>query len=196
MSTTVVRRPAHANAVVLAHGYTGRDVARIASFAVRQARSELFDSGQQYDVAWSAIAEALWNCTEPPDAKTLYRAGIRAIHDEGRSLARGRGVWQKDAPIKRFDTYWRTVERQPREEHPVVERIAAIQVYDGLPDIHQWTLWALTVADDEDGAAARSWASLPAHFIDGCGKPAELRKACGFHRIDRRAISCGVGDAP
>ncbi|MFD5319411.1 hypothetical protein [Streptomyces sp. NPDC127098] len=150
---TVVRRPAHASAVEVAHGYTGRDVARIASLAVWQARCDFYDTAQQYDIAWSAIAETLWTSAEEPEAQTLYGVGLRAIHDEARFMVRGRGAWQTDKPIKRFHTYWKPVQRQPFEELPVVERIAALQVYRGLPEIHQWTLWALTVEDDLAEAA-------------------------------------------
>ncbi|MFD5317546.1 hypothetical protein [Streptomyces sp. NPDC127098] len=149
----VVRPPAHASPLEIAHGYSGRDIARIANWAVWRAKCSAFDSWYQREIAWSAIAEALCTLDERPEEKDLYFVGVQAIYTETRSLSRAAGISQSDKPITRFAAYWLAIGRQWHEDDPVTERIAAIQVYDGLDYADQWTLWALTRTEDRAEAA-------------------------------------------
>ncbi|WP_424891842.1 hypothetical protein [Streptomyces sp. XH2] len=132
---------------VVLHGYTLADLHRLAASAVRADRTLASNAHLRYDIAWSAIAEALAAADEPPSPQDLVRTGWQAIYADVRQgwqlygVARdsgGRAVGS--AP--RFVTYWRHIHESPVEER-LIERIAVHQILDTLPAVYRDAVFAL-----------------------------------------------------
>ncbi|MFJ8929294.1 hypothetical protein ACIRLA_22215 [Streptomyces sp. NPDC102364] len=141
---------------VVAHGYTMRDLDRLAASACTYDRSMASDATTRYEIAWSAIAEALCTATEPPEWHDLFTVGWRAIYAEVREMRHMFGHRDKDgtnevASSQRFRQYWTLPPTQPDEG--IAERIAVGQVLAVLTESERAAVVALAVHDDYQAAA-------------------------------------------
>jgi hypothetical protein len=146
----------NAGASVVAHGYTLRDLDRIAASACVYDRSMASDATTRYDVAWSAIAEALCAAEEPPDRHELLTIGWRAIYAEVREMRHMFGQRDKDgtnevASSQRFRQYWTLPPERPEEG--AAERMAVPQILAVLRPTEREAVIALAVHDDYQAAA-------------------------------------------
>jgi DNA-directed RNA polymerase specialized sigma24 family protein len=141
---------------VVAHGYTMRDLHKLAASACTYDRSMASDAGTRYNTAWSAIAEALCAADEPPAWHDLFTVGWRAIYNEVREMRHTYGFFEKDgsngvASSPRFVQYW----TQPpvRPDDGLTERLAVGQILATLTDTERDAVVALAVHDDYRRAA-------------------------------------------
>lgn len=143
-------------AAVVAHGYTLRDLDRIAAAACTYDRSMASDATTRYDVAWSAIAEALCSAEESPERHDLLTVGWRAIYAEVREMRHMFGHRDKDgtnevASSQRFRQYWTLPPERPEEG--MAERMAVPQILAVLRPTEREAVIALAVHDDYQAAA-------------------------------------------
>lgn len=144
------------SAAVVAHGYTMRDLDRIAAAACTYDRSMASDATTRYDVAWSAIAEALCAAEEPPEWHELLTVGWRAIYAEVREMRHLFGQRDRDgtnevASAQRFRQYWTLPPERPEEG--AAERMAVPQILAVLSPAEREAVVALAVHDDYQAAA-------------------------------------------
>jgi hypothetical protein len=152
----------------LRHGYTLDSLDRLAHFA---ARRKLWHHGlelfERAEIAWSALAEHLYACDEPPTVSELIRAGWRAIseHVDSRGQFHGYNRDNPDGGIRpRFEGYWRYVAGpSPGPEERIVERLALSQIWPRLRPQHREALTALAAHGDY-GQAARALGESYATF--------------------------------
>lgn len=145
-----------ASSVLVAHGYTMADLHVMAASACRADRSLASDAHTRYDVAWSAIAEALTVAKEPPERTDLVRIGWQAIYAEVREMRHVFGFRDKDgttevASSPRFRQYWTLPPVSP--DDGITERIAVGQILPVLPDLYRDAVVALAVHGDYQMAA-------------------------------------------
>lgn len=145
-----------ADGVIVAHGYTLRDLDRLAASACTYDRSMASDSATRYDTAWSAIAEALCAATERPEWHDLFTVGWRAIYTEVREMRHLFGQRDKDgtnevASSQRFRQYWTLPPDKP--EDGIAERAAVPQILAVLRPTEREAVVALAVHDDYQRAA-------------------------------------------
>lgn len=146
----------------LRHGYTLRDLHQMTAAALRADRSGAMDYITRRDVAWSAIAEALYAADEPPRRQELIRVGWQAIYAEQRDRYRHHGYESRDAfaghgTAPRFAAYWLGLPTVvPSPEDRVVERAALPQVLAVLTDAQRSALVALAGFVGDRPAAARA----------------------------------------
>jgi hypothetical protein len=142
----------------LRYGYTLDSLERLACFA---ARRKLWHHGlglsERAEIAWSAMAEHLYTCGEPPQARELIRAGWRAIgeHIKSNSQFHGHNTDDRYAGTRpRFEGYWRHV-AQPASgpEDRIIERVALAQIWPCLRPVHREALLALAAHGDYGQAA-------------------------------------------
>jgi hypothetical protein len=143
-------------ATEVAHGYTMRDLDRLAASACTYDRSMASDATTRYEIAWSAIAEALCTATEPPDWHELFTVGWRAIYAEVREMRHMFGHRDKDgtnevASSQRFRQYWTLPPDRPEEG--IAERMALPQILAVLSPTEREAVVALAVHDDYQAAA-------------------------------------------
>lgn len=141
---------------VVAHGYTMRDLDRLAASACTYDRSMASDAATRYEVAWSAIAEALCTAEEAPDWHDLFTVGWRAIYAEVREMRHMFGHRDKDgtnevASSPRFRQYWTLPPERPEEG--IAERMAVPQILAVLRPTEREAVIALAVHDDYQRAA-------------------------------------------
>lgn len=141
---------------VVAHGYTMRDLDRLAATACTYDRSMASDATTRYEIAWSAIAEALCTADEPPQWHDLFTIGWRAIYAEVREMRHLFGQRDKDgtnevASSQRFRQYWTLPPVRPDEG--IAERMAVPQVLAVLTETEREAVVALAVHDDYQAAA-------------------------------------------
>lgn len=144
------------HSTVIAHGYTMRDLDRLAASACTYDRSMASDTTTRYETAWSAIAEALCSTEEPPEWHDLFTVGWRAIYAEVREMRHLFGQRDKDgtnevASSQRFRQYWTLPPERPEEG--IAERMAVPQILAALTDTERAAVIALAVHDDYQAAA-------------------------------------------
>lgn len=138
------------------HGYTLRDIDRIARAACTADRTLASDVTVRYDTAWSAIAEALCAADEPPLREDLVRVGWQAIYKDIKAVRRLYGVDSSGrsgevASAPRFVAYWTRI---PRDDgNSIIEKIAVWQILATLWDVELAAVQALATHDDYQAAA-------------------------------------------
>lgn len=140
----------------IVHGYTLRDLNRMARAACMADRSYSSDMTTRFDTAWSAIAEALAAADQPPGRQDLVRVGWQAIYRDVRAVQQLYGVDRSEragavASAPRFSAYWAHVPHHPDEG--IIERLAVHQILASLPEYLRETVVALAVQDDYQKAA-------------------------------------------
>lgn len=159
--------------IPLRHGYTMRDLDRIAHIAIsRRGQYAACDTDERYAAAWHAAVETLYTAEEPPARHDLIRAAWDAADahttrtGEQRGHARARGeTYTGRTDMPRWHAYWETVTRHAASpEEPVVERLALAQIWPQLTPGQQAALHALATHGDYQAAADALCCSRPAFY--------------------------------
>lgn len=150
--------------IELCHGYTLRDLHQMTAAALRADRSMAMDYTDRRDVAWSAIAEALYAAPDPPQRQELIRAGWQAIYAEVRDGYRMHGYRGREwgdgyATAPRFVAYWLPAAVVPDPAERVVERAALPQLLAALTVGQRATLAAVAAFGGDRVAAAAALGS-------------------------------------
>lgn len=146
--------------VELRHGYTLRDLHQMTAAALRADRSGAMDYTTRRDVAWSAIAEALYAADEPPHRQELIRVGWQAIYAEVRDRYRHHGYQDRDGfaghgTAPNFAAYWLGLPQvTPSPEDRVVERLALPRLLETLTDGQRQVVATLAAFEGDRPAAA------------------------------------------
>lgn len=144
----------------LRYGYTLADIHALARFAVHLAGDMASDWRDRYDVAYSAIAEAIYAATDHPTRQALLTAGrvalyrmVRAHHQTyGYYRAHDDGNAHGVGSSPSFRAYWLAPEEAPFEEG-LIERQALAQILTQLSKRELEALYALAALDDYHAAA-------------------------------------------
>lgn len=139
------------------HGYALDDLEQMTRTAIVADRSMAMDFQDRHDIAWSAIAEALWTAETPPHRQELVRAGWQAIYRAVRENYRQHGYadrtsWSGHASAPQFVKYWYAPVTGSHENR-IVERLATRQVLAGLETPYRDALIALALHGDYQSAA-------------------------------------------
>jgi hypothetical protein len=147
----------------LRHGYTLADLHGIARLAVHAAGRMAGDWYDRYDVAWSAIAEALYSAEHWPPGHDLVHAGKLAVWATVDDDRRHHGYYRRKSiggqagpgSSPAFATWWDVFARPVTSpEHRVVERLALAQIWPTLTPGQRRALSALATFGDYQAAAA------------------------------------------
>src|SRR5262245_49372727 len=105
----------------------------------------------RYDFAFSAIALAMCEATDPPTHGELVRAGVAALYAEGHQVQHLRGYGRRpgdsEASASRFISYWAPGDRH-RFEEDLIDKLAVRQILDTLTERQQAAVIALATLDD------------------------------------------------
>jgi hypothetical protein len=140
----------------LRHGYTMASLDNLAKRAVFESRWQFIAFHEKHEVAWSAIAEELYSCEEPPRAHDLIRLGEKAIDRHVEDLSHMRGVYyyRPDHPsMPRYLKFWWPQPTLSPEDH-IIDVTAFRQIWPRLNRMHQIVLMALATHGDYEHAAA------------------------------------------
>jgi|WetSurMetagenome_2_1015567.scaffolds.fasta_scaffold128783_2 hypothetical protein len=146
----------------LRYGYTMASIDRLAKLAVSRCRLVMVRShSERYELAWSAIAEALYAAHERPDEQDLVSAGQRAIWDEINTCLRHDGYHlhrpeHGPGSSASFHAYWSWVtgDRSSYED-AVIDRLALRQIWPILTPRQRETIATLATTGRLDLAAER-----------------------------------------
>lgn len=141
----------------LRHGYTYGNLEGIARKAALDSKWRYVSLADRYEIAWSAITEALYTSEDPPYAYDLIQCGIRAIarYVEEDGQLRGTYYYRPGKPrMPRFEIYWWTAAGPtPSPEDRIIDRIAARHIFEKLTPANQRVLLALADHNDYTRAA-------------------------------------------
>jgi hypothetical protein len=141
------------------HGYTLRDLDRLARIAVRIANLHSLPAQDRYDEALSAIGLHLAAADQPPTERELKAAGARAINDMHEREDKHHGVSRYraklgDERVPRYHTYWALTGVTPSHENSVVDRVALEQIWPALSPMQRAALTAYAEHEDHTAAMA------------------------------------------
>lgn len=142
----------------LRHGYTLSDLHQMTAAAVKADRLLAMDYRQRWDIAWSAIATALYEAEHWPRREFLVQEGWKAIYRHIRDGLRQRGYsdereWSSaDPTMPRFVQFW-GAGVTPSHEDRIVERLATVQVLPKVGDVYRDAITALAAHGDYHAAA-------------------------------------------
>lgn len=147
--------PAPGDAHTLRFGYNLADLDRLTRMSIARVYGLTIDARTRYEIAWSAIAEHLYDADAAPTPGALVVAGQNAVsgHLEDEMRHHGYDHNRGGGTKPRFAAFWEGFLRQPDPANGVVERVALYQIWAQLPDTHREVLHALAVADDYRAAA-------------------------------------------
>lgn len=118
---------------VLRHGYTLHALDRVTRWAVRMHRRKGFYRGSEdYDIAYGAVAVALYAAEEPPGDLALMQAGERALEAEVRTDLRAHGRRQNGDPVPAFHRYWWGQRATQFPDDRIVEALALVEILPTL----------------------------------------------------------------
>ncbi|GAA0969932.1 hypothetical protein GCM10009555_017980 [Acrocarpospora macrocephala] len=173
------------------HGYTMRDLDRLAHAAVRTARGTGTNYQDRADAAWHAIAEALVAAAERPTGGDLTAAGWKAVNRAVADERHRHGAHPDGGKRRGFMRYWEGAGWHPQEPDAAAERVALAQIWPRLTPGEQRVLAALAEHHTYTAAAAalglgyHSYASLLRRARHKCqalwhgvDSPVGERKAC------------------
>lgn len=160
--------PAPEDIHTLRHGYNLADLQQLTRFALRRVYGGNVDYRARYDVAWSAIAEALYAAPDdqPPTPSDLVDAAQAAMARHVRDDMRHHGHDRHNPGqmMTRFASYWESMQgRASSPEGRVVEKTALWQIWPRLTDREREVLLALA-AHENYRAAAEALGANPATF--------------------------------
>lgn len=160
--------PAPGDIHTLRHGYNLADLQQLTRFALRRVYGGSVDYRARHDVAWSAIAEALYAAPadQSPTPTDLVDAAQRAMAQHVRDDMRhhGRDRHHPGQVMPMFASYWEGMQgRSPSPEGRVVEKTALWQIWPCLTDREREVLLALA-AHENYRAAAEALGANPATF--------------------------------
>lgn len=135
----------------LRYGYTLDDLHRLANIAVHaDPWHQAMNVADRLETAWSAIAEFLYSCEEPPADYDLIRAARLAIADEWQREKSAHGVADPYAgreAAPNYQRYWFATPT-PSPEGRVIDRFAVQQILPTLRRFERDALLALATFDD------------------------------------------------
>lgn len=139
------------------HGYTMRDIDRLAKLSVYRDRTFTSDGHHRYGIAFSAIAESILTALDPPTDQDLVRAGWQAIYADVREMNHVYGRRPDQGAVEvaskpRYVTYW--TNRPNQFEDNVTDQIAVWQVMRGLTETETQAIISLAMHDNYAAAAA------------------------------------------
>ena len=144
----------------LRYGYSIADLGKFARLAVDRCRTSTARSEtERYDLAWSAIAERLYEPGEEPQPTDLINSGQRAIWDEVSAGLRHDGyhlhrVASGPGTGPGFRQYWsQTIRTAQSPEDRIVERIALYQIMPMLTPQQRMMITTLAVLDTYQATA-------------------------------------------
>jgi hypothetical protein len=143
--------------VDLRHGYTLRDLHQMTRAAVVADRSMAMPYADRWDTAWSAIATALYEATEPPPRPALVRAGWQAIYSDVRDGRRHNGYRDREfdtghATAPKFVQFWTNPHSDFCDD--LVDGMATTQILATLKPHLADAVGALAACGDYAAAAA------------------------------------------
>jgi hypothetical protein len=123
----------------LCHGYTLADLHRLSRMSAAANRTMAADHRDLLDIAWSAIAEALYAAENWPSEHHLLRVGKGAIWELVRDHRQTYGYRDREwdaglGTAPRFCAYWFGATVTPSPEEPIVEREALPRILAALTD--------------------------------------------------------------
>lgn len=150
--------PAPDDVHTLRHGYNLADLHQLATRAMWRVWGVTIDQRARYEMAWSAIAEAIYAAPDdqPPHPVDLIHAGQDAISSHMRDEARHHGLDKSNGYQIRhgFVCYWELPIRHAGSPEPgVVDKTALWQIWAELSDTHRQALLALASAGTHQAAA-------------------------------------------
>jgi hypothetical protein len=144
----------------LRHGYTLDDLRRLAGGVVKYGYRQAGDPIDRLEIAWSAIAGALYASESKPTTWELRRAAMDALVRYDADDRHHRGVASSGpyaytgfGSAPRFQAYWGLAQTTPSPEDGVVERVALAQIWPRLTDGQRRALLALAAFGDYAEAA-------------------------------------------
>lgn len=157
-------QPAPDDIHTLRYGYNLADIDRLARMALSRTVGNPLDHRTRYEVAWSAIAEALYAASEPPTPSDLIYAAQRELGRHTRQEMRHHGHHHRDPgqTMRGYAAYWNPPAGDPLED-VVVNRTALWQIWPRLTDCERQVLLALATTGDY-AAAADALAANPGTF--------------------------------
>ncbi|MGW4422581.1 helix-turn-helix transcriptional regulator [Streptosporangium sp. NPDC004631] len=150
--------PAPEDVHTLRHGYNLADLHQLATRALWRVWGVTVDRHTRYELAWSAIAEAIYAASDdqPPSPVQLIGVGQDAIGWHVRAEARHHGL-SKHAeydPMRGFAAYWEIPVRHAGSPEPgVVDRLALWQIWPELTDAQRKAVLALAAFGTYQAAA-------------------------------------------
>jgi hypothetical protein len=137
--------------------YTMGSLHALAQKTAREAvRWRYLPYSERYDIAWSAIAEAIYSSEAYPHPHELVMIGWKAIDREllARVQMHGMVMGQSGGTRPRFNIYWwsQAAPTRSHEDH-VIESIALRQIWRHIRDTRKRALVALAICDDYELAA-------------------------------------------
>lgn len=198
----------------LRHGYTLADVDGIARSAARTAGAYTSDFTERFDLAYSAVVEALFAADDRPSGHELFDAGCLAIWRELRAAQRGWGLVPAAGGGQRtmaaFDRYWAAhAPPTPSPEQMVVEATAGRQIWSTLTALQREALTVYAACGFSLPAAAEAL-GVPVKTLSArvdYARAAFLRlwhqgetpsrkwRRNGVRRSDARLVPCGTDSA-
>lgn len=136
------------------HGYTLADLDRLARRVVTAHLGwwSAGDRHDQYETAWSGIAEHLCTASEVPKPSDLTAAGTAALDREVKASKRHHGATRAGGIGPRYAAYWYEPPAEPWEDR-LVDWIAISQILQAVPATGLQALGALASAPDRAAAA-------------------------------------------
>lgn len=136
------------------HGYTLADLDRLARRVVTAHLGwwSAGDRHDQYETAWSGIAEHLCAADEAPKPSDLTAAGTAALDREVKAGKRHHGATRTGGIGPRYAAYWYEPPAEPWEDR-LVDGIAVGQILAAVPPDGFQAILALAGAPDRDAAA-------------------------------------------
>lgn len=199
------------NQVGVRYGYTLGDLDRLARRVVSAHRGwwGAGDRHDQYETAWSGIAEHLAAATEAPSEFDLTAAGTAAVDQEVKAIQRHHGSDRADGVRPRYAAYWYEPPAEPWEDR-LIERIAVRQVLEAASPTERKVVLALAATGDIDGTAvildttsgaakrrlSRARATLRAHWYAPEAAPPMKRPPSPGRAPQRDACSKGHALTP
>lgn len=150
---------------VIRHGYTLADLHLFTRKAVVADRLLAMPVPQKYDIAFSAIAEAVCAAEHPPLPQALVRVGWSAIYRDIKDTLRSHGVgedWSSPHLAPRFTAYWNEHRISQFPDTRIVEGMAVAQILPLLTEANRQALMALAALGDYALAADSLGIKLPA----------------------------------
>lgn len=138
----------------LRHGYTPRDLDRLARRSILMDRWPAADIDERYDRVLHAITVTVLTADDPPDPRELVRLGLRASNRHVELEMRHSG-WTPTGGMGSAPGYlrhWQATGRTPWDER-VVERIALTQIWRHLTLAQRQALWVLADLGDYQATA-------------------------------------------
>lgn len=146
---------------LIAHGFTLADLHEIARLAVHTIGPMGMDWHERHDIAYSAIAEALYAAEDKPQRGDLVHAGRMAIyevvrehrHHHGFYKAKTIGTAGGTGSSPAFQRFWTHVGEEPWFDG-LVDRLAVVQIWAILSERQREAITALAVLENYRAAAA------------------------------------------